>query len=375
MNKENQLVFTGIIFIAMAYGISRFSYGLLLPYFNGPLQMTNQISGLISAVSYLTYILGLLSVFTVFKNVQPRDDLLISALLSLFGLSLLVLSTHYMLFGTGVCILGFSAGMATSPFGYIIKEEVTYGYQDRSNAWLNTGIGLGLVIIGLVVFFFKGHWRYSYFTFIVLSVLITLVNYKKLPFVNMGHLNYKMDLRYIFYGRKLILSTVLLGIGTSAYWTYFQSYIYETDFKQWTSLFWVTLGLGGLLGGFAGRAFELFGLTRIHIFTGLSLAAANVMLILTQNSMLMAASTVLFGMIYVFSMGVYAFWSSRLYVEFPSMGIIITFVTLAAGQFLGTFFSGFILEVTGFRGLFIVYSILSLVTILFRPFAEELEEL
>ncbi|TDM07908.1 MFS transporter [Macrococcus lamae] len=375
MKQEKQIVFTGIIFIAMAYGISRFSYGLLLPYFNEPLQMTNQISGMVSSISYLTYCLGIISVYTIFKQFQPRNDLLISGGLTIAGLMMLMLSTHYLLFGAGVIVLGYSAGVATAPFGYIIKEKITYGYQDRSNAWINTGIGLGLIIIGIIVFLFKGYWRYSYLTFILLSLFIVLVNYKKLPYVEMSHLNYKLDLHHIFYGRKLILSTILLGIGTAAYWTYFQSYIFKTDYKEWTSLFWVVLGIGGLLGGFAGRALERFGMTKIHIFTGLLLAIANISLILSENVLLLAISTLLFGLVYVFSMGVYAFWSARLYVEFPSMGIIVTFVSLAAGQFLGTFFSGFILESLGFQLLFIIYGLLSLVTIFFRPLADELEDI
>lgn len=375
MKEERQLVFTGIIFIAMAYGISRFSYGLLLPYFNGPLHMTNQISGIISSVSYLTYSLGIITVFTLFKNIQPRHDLLISSVLSLIGLTLLMVSMNYMVFGVGIIILGYAAGIATAPYGSIIKEKITYGYQDRSNSWINTGIGLGLIIIGLIVFFFQECWRYSYLVFILLSLFITLINYTKLPFIEMSHLNYQLDVRHLFYGRKLVLSTLLLGIGTSAYWTYFQSYIFQADFNELTSLFWVTLGIGGLLGGFAGQALEMFGIMRIHVFTGLMLALANVLLIITTNGIVIAASTVLFGMIYVFSMGVYAFWSARIYVKYPSMGIIVTFISLAAGQFIGTFFSGFILEVSGFKGLFIIYSLLSLVTIFFRPFAEELEEL
>ncbi|GGB06681.1 MFS transporter [Macrococcus hajekii] len=375
MNKEKEIVFTGIVFIAMAYGISRFSYGLLLPYFGDDLDLTNRVSGVISAISYLTYCLGIVSMFTIFKYYQPRAILLISGSLSLYGLYAMMVADHYPLFGAGVIILGFSAGLATAPFGQIIKEKVQYGHQDRSNSWINTGIGLGLILVGMIVWVVGDAWRISYALFLVISLIIMYFSYKKLPKVEMSHLNYSIDLKHIFYGKKLIISTVLLGIGTSAYWTYFQSYLFQTQHADLKNLFWIVLGIGGMLGGFAGHLNERLGMTKIHIITSILLGIANITLVLTENFALMLFSTGLFGLVYVFAMGVYAFWCARLYVEYPAMGIIVTFVSLAAGQFIGTFLSGFLLEEFGFQILFYIYGVFSLMNILFRPLAEELADL
>ncbi|TDM02495.1 MFS transporter [Macrococcus carouselicus] len=375
MKKKNEIVFTGIVFIAMAYGISRFSYGLLLPYFAKDLELTNQVSGIISAVSYLTYCLGLVSMFTLFRNYQPRAILMISGALSLYGLYNMMVAEHFPLFGSGVIILGYSAGLATAPFGQIIKEKVTYGYQDRSNSWINTGIGLGLILVGIIVWVVGDRWRIGYAVFLIVSLIIMWFSYKKLPEVDMSHLNYKTDLKNIFYGKKFIISTILLGIGTSAYWTYFQSYIFQTQYIQFTNLFWIMLGAGGMLGGFAGHMNERLGMTKIHILTAILLGVSNITLVLSEHFLLMMLSVTLFGLVYVFAMGVYAFWCARLYVEYPAMGIIVTFVSLAAGQFIGTFLSGFLLESYGYQTLFYIYGAFSLMTILFKPMAEELADI
>lgn len=374
MKKENELVVTGILFIAMAYGISRFSYGLLLPYFNDEIGMTNQISGIISSLSYLTYIVGLLSVYTVFKNFQPRTMLIFSGCISLYGLYLLSVTEHVMIFGLGVVMMGYSAGIATAPFGPIVKEKISVGYQDRSNAWINTGIGLGLMLIGGIVWLLAPDWRLCYMIFLILSLTIVYFNYRKLPRVEMSHLNYQLKLNQTFYGRKLIISTLLLGMGTSAYWTYFQTYIFQTHHKELAPLFWIILGIGGLFGGFAGESKERFGLTRVQIGTALLLGLADISLVLSENFFLMLFSTFLFGLVYVFAMRVYAFWSARLYVTYPSLGVIVTFSTLAIGQFMGTFASGFILEAVGYKYLFIIYGTFSMLSIFFRPLAEEIEE-
>ncbi|ULG72330.1 MFS transporter [Macrococcus brunensis] len=375
MNKQNEIVFTGIVFIAMAYGISRFSYGLLLPYFGDALELSNQVSGMISAISYLTYCLGLVSMFTILKNYQPRAILLISGSLSLYGLYNLMVAEEYPLFGAGVIILGYAAGLATAPFGQIIKEKVSYGHQDRSNSWINTGIGVGLILVGIIVWIVGDAWRISYAIFLVISLIIMYFSYKKLPKVDMSHLNYKTDLRNIFVGRKMIISTVLLGIGTSAYWTYFQSYVFQTPHDDVKNLFWIMLGVGGVLGGFAGHMNERMGTVKVHILTCVLLAIANVTLVVTENFFLMIFSTTLFGLVYVFAMGVYAFWCARCYTEYPAMGIIVTFVSLAAGQFLGTFLSGFLLERFGYQGLFYIYGAFSFLNIFFRPLAEELADI
>lgn len=374
MNSEKRLIFSGVLFIAMAYGISRFSYGLLLPYFKEPFGLNERVSGIISALGYLMYSFGLISIFTLFKNIQPRTALVISGILSILGLLILTCAMHAWMFATGVAITGFAAGVATAPFGNIVKEEVKYGRQDKSNGWINTGIGFGLIITGCIALIFTDRWRFTYLTLSIISGLILYWNYKKLPKVDLEQMNPHIDIRHLVSG-KLMIATLLLGVGTSAYWTYFQDYIFQTDYGEWSKFFWITLGIGGVMGGLSGNGVQMLGVKKVQIITGIVLGISNILLGITNAFPLVILSTVLFGIVYVFANGVYAFWCARLYVTHPATGVVVTFICLTIGQFVGTFIAGFMLYNVGFEMMFIIYGIFSLSTILFRPMDDELEDI
>src|SRR5699024_12586384 len=53
--KMTRLVFPGITMIAVTYGLARISNGLLLPNISHDLSMSSSISGIISAIFYLSY--------------------------------------------------------------------------------------------------------------------------------------------------------------------------------------------------------------------------------------------------------------------------------------------------------------------------------
>ena len=49
--NEKKLIVVGLPMIAVTYGLSRFSYGLMLPYINDTLKMDQYTSGVISSLS------------------------------------------------------------------------------------------------------------------------------------------------------------------------------------------------------------------------------------------------------------------------------------------------------------------------------------
>lgn len=372
--RMSRLVFPGITMIAVTYGLARFSYGLLLPNISQDLAMSPSISGIISSLFYLSYCFAIVlsTVLTVDKG--PRVIVLIAGALAIVGLIIMGVSPNVWVLGFGVLLAGASTGFASPPYGTAITLWIESDKQGSANTWINSGTSIGLVLSGIGAILLASSWRFTYLIYAFIGLIAFIWNAKVLPRAEANqHVIFKMG-KLSFKGVRgatlLIISSTTLGISTAVFWTFAIDFIKSTgNYSSWQlPLFWVILGIFGLLGGFSGRLVKQFGLSFTYKWGCLIISAASFLLAWHPEQWSVSyLSAALFGISYIFITGLLMVWGIRVFMTNASLGIGTPFLLLAIGQVIGSLFAGVIIDFVGFAPTFVIYGFMGIISIMLGP--------
>lgn len=369
--NANKLILAGLPMIAVTYGLSRFSYGLMLPYINEALHMTQSTSGIISSLSYMAYCIAIVAAMMFSRRATSRFILVAAGLLSIVGLGLISVSLTPVGLGAGIFLAGMSTGLSSPPYASIVNTNVQSGAQNQTNAWINSGTSIGTAFTGAVAIMMVDSWRETYIIFMVIAVIVLAGNYKVLP--RTQTFEEKSSVGFVKEEWKqsvqLILASLLLGISSAAYWTFSRDFIVNLNgvpayLGDWL---WVIIGLAGLLGGTAGIVINRFGIRNAFRLSTVTLSTASLLLGSWPGSPVVGVlSPFLFGSSYVFITGVLIVWGVSVFRTNPSIGLGLPFLMLALGQAAGSIFSGVIAGSFGYHALFLIASAIGYVTIIFK---------
>lgn len=369
--NANKLILAGLPMIAVTYGLSRFSYGLMLPYINEALHMTQSTSGIISSLSYMAYCIAIVAAMMFSRRATSRFILVAAGLLSIVGLGVISVSLTPVGLGAGIFLAGMSTGLSSPPYASIVNTNVQSGAQNQTNAWINSGTSIGTAFTGAVAIMMVDSWRETYIIFMVIAVIVLAANYKVLP--RTQTFEEKSSVGFVKEEWKqsvqLILASLLLGISSAAYWTFSRDFIVNLDsvpayLGDWL---WVIIGLAGLLGGTAGIVINRFGIRNAFRLSTVTLSTASLLLGSWPGSPVVGVlSPFLFGSSYVFITGVLIVWGVSVFRTNPSIGLGLPFLMLALGQAAGSIFSGVIAGSFGYHALFLIASAIGYVTIIFK---------
>ncbi|MCJ7842612.1 MFS transporter [Lederbergia sp. NSJ-179] len=371
MNAK-KLIVAGLPMIAVTYGLSRFSYGLMLPYINETINMNQSTSGIISSLSYIAYCIAILFSMVCSNKLPPRTILMIAGLASIIGLGTISISPNAIVLGLGIFLAGISTGLSSPPYANIVSTNLETSLQNQVNSWINSGTSIGTAFTGAIAILMVNSWRETYLIFIVIAIFVLIVNFKFLPkqqtsekITKVGFFNKEWR-----HSIQLIIASLLIGISCSAYWTFSRDFILKLEhissyLGEWL---WVIIGLAGLLGGTAGAFIDKFGLMSAYRISILALSTSSLILgIYTVNNITGFLSPVLFGSSYIFMTGVLIVWGISVFKTNPSFGLGVPFLILALGQAIGSILSGVIAVISGYHTLFIGASIIGYTTLIFKP--------
>ncbi|GEK59851.1 MFS transporter [Marinococcus halophilus] len=369
--NANKLILAGLPMIAVTYGLSRFSYGLMLPYINEAINMTQSTSGIISSLSYVAYCIAIVAAMVFSRTVASRLILVTAGALSVVGLGVISVSLTPVGLGAGIFLAGMSTGLSSPPYASIVNTNVESNRQNQANAWINSGTSIGTAFTGVVAIMMVDSWRATYVIFMIIAVMVLAANYKVLP-------------RTQAYGEKsptgfvkqewrqsvqLILASLLLGGSSAAYWTFSRDFIVNLAsvpayLGDW---FWVIIGLAGLLGGTAGIFINRFGIMKAFRMSVVTLSTASLLLGgWPGNSIVGILSPFLFGSSYVFITGVLIVWGVSVFRTNPSIGLGLPFLVLALGQAVGSVVSGILAGLFGYHMLFLAAAMIGYVSLVFQ---------
>lgn len=372
--RFSALVAPGIIMIAVAYGLARFSFGLLLPSINEDLNMSASTSGFISSLFYFSYCFAIVvaTVFTTEKG--PRGMILAAGASALLGLVIMGASPNVWFLSIGVLLAGASTGFVSPPYGAAISLWLKEGQQGKANTWINSGTSMGLALSGVGALFLASEWRLTYMIYAGVALIAFLWNAKIIPtpgpkpkvMFEKG----KFSFRGVEGAVPLVVCSTVLGISTAAFWTFSVDFLSSTNqySSGETSLFWIIIGASGVLGGFSGALIEKLGLPFAYKWASLVIGTASLLLALFSEQWIMAyLAAAFFGSSYIFITGVLMVWGIRVFISNASLGIGTPFLLLALGQVLGSVFAGALIETFNYSWAFIIYGFVGIFAMILGP--------
>lgn len=364
------ITIVGLLMIALTYGIARFGFGLLIPSISKDLNIGSTAIGLISSSSYLAYCIAIVLSSIYASRIGSKKFLTLSGLTAVIGMLLIATSSNSFMLAIGVFVAGTSTGFASPSLGNIVNLNLKANEKNKSNTWINAGTGFGILISGPLSFIMGDDWRNIYTIFIIVGIVILISNLIFIPksqsrVENTKH--YKI-ISIFKLGLKIIVSSFILGFCSSIYWTFSKSYVDQFNTHNESILFWMIVGISGIIGGFSSSIEEKIGNKKTYLIVVIMISSAmSIITIQPSNIVLIDVSAVLFGSSYILLTGIYILWGIKIFPKEHSIGIGLPFLVLAIGQLAGSSVSGLSIDLIGYKCSFILFSILSLSSLFFKP--------
>jgi len=390
------MVPAGLAMIAVTYGLARFAYGLFLPELREAFGLDAAALGLIGSGSYVGYCVAVTISLVYTSKVGPRFMVAAAGATAVAGMSLIAAAPGVPFLAAGVLVAGSSTGLASPPMAEAVSKVFDGSRQDRANALINSGTGVGVALSGPVALVAVEQWRLAWAAFAAVGFVVLVWNLFIIPAGDSdggGELFEEVErqgsaeptteqhLPEISFGwlvgrRSLPLFAVSVGLGlaSAAYWTFSRDLVVQAGDlgRIGSTTFWVVLGVSGLLGGAAGDLVNRLGLGAALRGALLAMAASIGMLAAAPGVLPVAyPSAALFGATYIMLTGILLVWAVKVFRERPSAGLGAAFLLISAGQMLGSYSAGLLAGTSGLQTTFAIFAGVAILSMAFGPRKED----
>jgi len=216
---------------ALALGIGRFAYALLLPAMRADLGLSFAAAGALNTANAAGYLVGALGSLAWARRFGLRGVLLGGCVITLFGLGLCALTRSFSL----LLVLRFAAGLSGAmvlSIGGVLVAQLASGYPQRAGLLLGVyynGIGLGIIVASLLapMLLATGSqgWQIAWLGFTAVGVVATALIWRpsgEIPGEDMRNapaerVPVRRVLRSLF---ASLLCYLLFGMGYIGYMTF-----------------------------------------------------------------------------------------------------------------------------------------------------------
>ena len=339
--RPGPLVAAGAAVIAVTYGLVRFGYGLHLPTFTFEFSLPEVVAGGIAAGSFAGYCAAALFAQWSISCGYPRRTLWTACALATLGALMTAAAWSIESLAAGVVVGGSAAGAASPALIVAVASTVHGRSADRSQAVVNSGTGVGVVVGGMLALALADQWRLLWVGFALVAVLVTWWADRRTtwpaahaaPRPGVGRP--RTDLATL---RPSLLAALLAGAGSAAVWTFGRDLLTTTGGMPagTTALLWSVLGGAGVLGAFSGDLVHRLGLHTAWAATAVLMAATTAALVISPDLMPLAGTALAaFGGSYVALSGVLIACAARVTPHCAAESTATLFIALTAGQALG----------------------------------------
>lgn len=373
------LAFSLSLAAGLSLGITRFSYGLLLPSMRTDLDWSYTLSGTMNTMNALGYLLGALITPNLIRRWGAIPVLLAGSVLSTgimaipgfyFENSAFMLQRTFS--GITSAFIFVSGGLLAARLGSLTIEKsgLILGMYYGGTGW---GIVASTLVIPYMIQSNTGlphPWRYAWWALAAVSGLFTLIY--TLPILSFSKLGLQgSEQRLGVSEKKFKIAPILpallgygcFGIGYIGYMTFVLLLLKEQGVEPiFIQIFYLLLGLSVLAGGklwsgLLNRAKAGEALSLLNFLLGMAACIPA----LTENRYLLLASGIVFGSIFLSVVAsTTAFVRHNLPRELWTEGIGAFTIVFAAGQILGPTLVGFISDGSGGVGRGLLFSALIL---------------
>lgn len=354
--QATQLAASGLVLIAVAYGLARFAYGLFVPAFRAEFDLDPGVVGLIGSSSYVAYCLAIYPAMMLTPRLGSRTMAIITGALATLGTALVGLAPHETVLAVGVVLAGMSTGLASPPLAHAVSARVARSRRDRVQTIINAGTGLGVAVSGPVALLTLAHWRSAWLIFAAVALIATLWTARSVPHARVPQSRAEQSrtahpggigqlLRSLLPdpllpdgALRLHATAVLMGAATAAVWVFGQDVLIDSGGQsQFTATAaWSVLGLCGLLGAAAGDIAHRVGLRAAwRASAALIVLATAVIGVLPGEAALSVLASGAFGAAYIGMSGLILISAAATYHQQPAAGVGLAFLMLALGQSIG----------------------------------------
>lgn len=347
------LALTGFALIAAAYGLARFSWGLLLPTIMPDIRLSLSLAGTLSSASFAAYCVAIVFASVCTARTGPRLPALLAGLFAMAGMGVIALSHSPGGLMAGVICAGLSTGLVSPPMAEAVNRRVMESQRPVVNTVINAGTGGGIIFSSLAVLALTDNWRVIYVCFMLATLIPTLLALKVIPGGASGA-GFSLKAQGAAFLspalRPPLRVAFLSGIASAAYWTFgpvmFQSLAGME--ARTVTLLWLITGITGCLGLLTGYLTNRFGINRVHRMMQALTAAAFLLLIAsTHHPLVVYLAAGLYGFAYITLSGVLLVSGVNAAGDDPAAGLGAVFLMLAIGQVAGAAAFGLLLDSAG----------------------------
>lgn len=347
-------VAAGAGIVAVAYGMARFGLGLATPRIIEDHVATEAQIGIASSLSFTTYVIACFISGGLLNKNRWKASVLLVLTTAVVGCLLVATAANATAFLTGIGISGAAAGFTSGAIAYRLVRDLPKSVEPRSQAIANAGTGIG-VAIATVLLLVTTSWRSVFLAAAILAVVLCLGFIRTSGSVTAPTYRDEMPGS----PKRLVIAvilTVLMGGGSSVYWTYGRALVEEHSklSEQQSLLFWGAIGVAGIAGSFSGDAATKLG-TKVSWAMCSALLGTSIVLLPGLSGMaLIVASGAVFGAFYTILCGLTIELARESWPTAVGAATSILFATIAVGQAVGSLLNGLMATVAGFPALFVI---------------------
>ena len=334
------VVASGLAVVAVAFGLSRYGYGLLLPEMRGSLGLGLGALGVIGAGSYAGYLAASLATPRLLARWGPRWTVVLGGSAATGGMLLCAGATGGVSLGAGIGLAGASSALVWPPYVAAVETRLASGDRPRAHGLVNSGTAYGVAVAGPVSLLAGGSWRTAWVVFALLAAAVTvwcaLVLGALRPLADAGDRDDHLWPVARRQGSRLLATAALLGLVAGCYWTFGVEAATATAPVGDSSgaVFQLVVGLSGIAGGAVGALLARSTLPRLLAVTALVLGAAC-LLLTTGPGWLVLLSATLYGAAFIASIGLLVVWTTAVVPGAAATGVATAMFAMGTGLIIG----------------------------------------
>jgi predicted MFS family arabinose efflux permease len=365
------LIGSGLAVVAVAFGLARYGYGLLLPQMRTSLQLSLGQLGVIGGAGYGSYLVACLACPALLSRFGPRVTVTVGGTAAVLGMAVCAAATGPLTLGAGVVAAGASPALVWPPYVAAVEEHLAADRRPRGHGVINSGTAYGVALAGPVSLLATGSWRVAWAAFAALALLVTIWAARTLPrrvrstegSAGAGALVAVARGQ----GGRLLSATFLAGLVAGSYATFgVEVAAAQTPLGEASGgVFQTLVGISGVAGGLVGALLARTSLRNLLAATASTLAASCLLLAAVPGLVLVSA--VLYGASFIAIIGLLLIWSNALVPQAPSTGIVTAMLTMALGLVIGPPLAGLVAEEAGLATVFVACAPLAATIGLLHP--------
>jgi MFS family permease len=165
------LASAGIGTVGATFGMAPYGFGLLAPDIRATFHLSHGSVGVLSAASYVAYIVTSVTAAALVIRVGPRATVAAGGLSAVVGMLIAGAAASPEVLFAGLLVAGASAGLVFPPFSDVVSDSIEPAARGRVLAAISAGTGWGVALAAPIALLAGDSWRVAWVLFAGVAAL------------------------------------------------------------------------------------------------------------------------------------------------------------------------------------------------------------